>query len=110
MFLVGLERNLDRPAGAYSQDERFYDEARVDVRAIQVRAAAQTANERTIEQLALLAKNLDALEALHREGFETAAEFDPLRRGFEATFTAILKLELAKKRGDAGDRSDEARE
>ena len=50
-----------------------------------------------------MAENLERLETAHREGMESE-EVELFRRGFEQSFRAILKLELAKKewRKDSG--------
>jgi hypothetical protein len=99
-FLIGLERNAGKPAGAYEANVKFYDEARVDLSSIRVRAAAIPKNDITLQQIDLLAENLRLLENLHKQGIP-AGQVAPLRSAFNAGFTAILKLEIAKKRGDS---------
>lgn len=99
-FLVDIQRKVGTDRAAYSNHSEFYDEVRVDLSAISVRAAAREKNEITIEQLDLIQKNLDNLEKLHELGFSSAEEIEPLRKAFNASFTAILKFELAKKRGE----------
>ena len=99
-FLVDIERKVGTDDAAYSNNTEFYDEVRVDISAIRVRAAAREKNEITLEQLDLVQKNLDNLEKLHELGFNSPEEIEPLRKAFNASFTAILKFELAKKRGE----------
>lgn len=98
-FLAALERTAGTPEGRYACHAEFYDEARADLRAIRARAEAVPRNELTAGQLRLVEDNLAALERLHRAGLK-AEEIEPLRRAFDAQFGAILKLELAKKRGE----------
>ena len=98
-FLVSLGTEQGQPACAYSNHQTFYREARVDVSAIRVRAAAIPQNELTVEQLRLLDDSLDKLEQLHQIGCPSTEQLKALRTAFNASFTAILKLELAKKRG-----------
>jgi len=102
-FLTGLERNAGKPEAGYDASVKFYDEARVDLSAIRVRAAAIPQNDITLQQLDLLADSLGKLEELHKGGLGRD-EIRPLRSAFNSSFTAILKLELAKKRGDAVDK------
>ncbi len=79
---------------------------KVDVSAIEVRAAAIPQNGPTVKQIGLLSDSLEALEKLHQtksklgKGRDCLAEDElkPLRRNFNTSFTAILKLEIAKKR------------
>jgi hypothetical protein len=99
-FLVNLERNFGTPEAAYEHHTEFYDQTKVQLSAIRTRAAARPKNEETVQQLDLLASSLASLEDLHELGFEDVAEFEPLRNAFQTSFTAILALELAKKRGD----------
>ena len=102
-FLVRLEGQSKPPECSHENHRRFYEEARVDLSGIQVRAGAIPQNEKTVEQLALLASSLGSLEKLHRLKSPQAAcmdadELAPLRINFNTSFTAILKLELTKKR------------
>ena len=99
-FLTGLERNAGQPEAQYGANAKFYDEAKVDLSAIRMRAAAIPKNDITLKQLDLLADNLDNLEKLHKIGLPRE-QIKPLRSAFNTGFTAILKLELAKKRGES---------
>lgn len=100
-FLTKLERTAGTPAGAHGAlGMNFYPEAMVDTRALMIRARAIPQNEITVEMLDLVAKNLGLLEELHKAGIGAPEQVAPLRAAFDAQFTAILRLELAKKRGD----------
>jgi hypothetical protein len=97
-FLTFLERNAGKAEAQYDANKEFYDEVRIDLSAIHVRAAAIPKNDITLRQLDLLRDSLDNLEELHKMGL-TRKQIEPLRSAFNSSFTAILKLELAKKRG-----------
>lgn len=98
--LVALETVEGVPECKYEKHKQFYDEAKVDVSAIAVRAAAIPKNEITTEQTVLLSNSLESLEKLHKIACLTKDQIKPLRTQFNSSFTAILKLELAKRRGE----------
>lgn len=98
--LVALEAVEGLPECKYEKHKQFYDEAKVDVSAITVRAAAIPKNEITTEQSILLSQSLVSLEKLHKIACLSKDQIAPLRTQFNSSFTAILKLELAKRRGE----------
>ena len=126
MHLIGLERNIikkealeenlqtepdeemrtryqeeiEKAKGEIEYDTHveFYDGLTVDLSYLQVRAASVPKNEITLDQIRLLRENLMNLRKIHRMGI-SKNDIPPLRNGFSAGTAAILKLELAKKRG-----------
>jgi len=108
-FFVRLERSYGSPACVLDHHKSFYDDSSVELSGIRVRAAAMKNNRITTEQIELLSKSLGTLEQLHRiksnrepgKNCLSREEIEPLRNSFNASFTAILKLEFAKKRGEA---------
>lgn len=98
--LVVLEAVDGLPGCKYEKHKQFYDEAKVDVSAIAVRAAAIPKNEITTEQTILLSNSLYDLEKLHKIACLSKDQIGHLRTQFNSSFTAILKLELAKRRGE----------
>jgi hypothetical protein len=98
--LVALEAVEGLPECKYEKHKQFYDEAKVEVSAIAVRAAAIPKNEITTDQANLLSGSLESLEKLHKIACLTKDQIKPLRTQFNSSFTAILKLELAKRRGE----------
>lgn len=98
--LVGLEAVDGLPECKYEQYKQFYSEAKVDASAIAVRAAAIPKNDITIKQTLLLTNSLESLEKLHKIACLSKDQISPLRAQFNSSFTAILKLELAKRRGE----------
>ncbi len=95
-FLVKLERTCQTPEGSYAQNLSFYDEAKVELSALQSRAAAIPQNKLTSDQLALLQDSYDKLEAQHKRGF-TPLVVAETRKLLDSQFTSILTLELAKQ-------------
>jgi hypothetical protein len=92
------------PDCLYANHTAFYDEARVDVSALAVRANSHDLNAPTIGQVESLRSSLDDFEKLHqlasaRPRCLSSAEMSPIRRAFDSILAAILKLEMAKKRG-----------
>lgn len=98
--LVSLESLEGLPECKYDKHKAFYNEAKVDVSAIEVRATAVPKNEITTQQTQLLARSLESLEKLHKIACLSKDQIKPLRSSFNSSFTAILKLELAKRRGE----------
>jgi hypothetical protein len=95
--LTSLERQVGTDAAAYANYVKSYDELRVDLRVLRARATAIPKNDRTVEMLTLLTDNLAKMEQLHQRGL-SAQDIPPLRTAFNEACTAILKLEIAKKR------------
>lgn len=96
-FLIKLERTCQTPEGAYSQHVSFYDDAKVELSALQVRADAIALNKLTSDQLKLLQDSFKKMEEQHKKGF-TPIVVIKTRNLLNSHFTAILKLEVAKKR------------
>lgn len=99
-FFLSIESQEGLPECTYENHMAFYQEAKVSVSAIELRARAIPDNDITIKQIVLLKENIEMLEQLHKLGCLSKEQVKPLRINFNSGFTAILKLELAKKRGD----------
>jgi low affinity Fe/Cu permease len=95
-FLIKLERTCQTPEGAYAQHVSFYDEAKVDLSALQVRADAIALNKLTSEQLKGLRDSFEKIEAQHKQGL-TSILVAETRKILNSHFTAILTLEVGKK-------------
>jgi len=99
-YFVKLERVISTDDAKYEKFKYFFDGAKVDINTLQVRAAAIDKNEIVIEQINLIQKMLNDLEALHKIGFSTIQQITPLIQPFNAAFTAIIKLQMGLKRGE----------
>ena len=97
-FFLTVESQAGLPECKYSNHTQFYQQAKIALSAISVRVKAIEANELTIEQVELLQDSLSSLEQLHQLGCFTPDQVTNLRNNFDSSITAILKLELAKKR------------
>jgi len=104
-FFTKLERATSYDEVSYLKSTSFYDDIRADLRTMRVRAGAVPKNSLTVQQVDLLIQNIDALEKIHKlhdpqQKLFTAEELAPMRTAFSQQFMAIIKLELAKKRGE----------
>ena len=96
----------EMPACLHTNHKGFYDEARVDASALSVRANSHELNAQTLGQVDALRSSIDTFESLHKLASEatparclSGRELSPIRRALDQTLGAIMKLELAKKRG-----------
>ncbi len=98
-FLITVDSQTKTPKCKYQNHTQFYQGSKVAISSIEVRANAIDKNEKTVKQIGLLKDSLASLENLHRWGCFTHSQVQSLRSSFNSHITAILKLELAKKRG-----------
>ncbi|HEX8572819.1 MAG TPA: hypothetical protein VF759_08715 [Allosphingosinicella sp.] len=94
------------PDCLYANHKAFYDDARVDASGLAVRAASHELNSETIRQVEALTGSINDFEQLHMLASNASTprclgsmELSPIRRAFDQTLGAIMKLEIAKKRG-----------
>lgn len=94
------------PDCLYANHKAFYDDARVDASALAVRASSHELNSETIRQVETLTDSINTFEQLHMSASNAptprcmgSMELSPIRRAFDQTLGAIIKLEVAKKRG-----------
>lgn len=99
-FFVSIESQESLSECKYDNHKEFYKDSKVAISGIEVRAKAIPKNEITIEQVGLLSDSLISLEKLHKIDCFTSDQVSSLRNSFNSSITAILKLELAKKRGE----------
>jgi hypothetical protein len=102
-FLLDMEAKAGTPAGEFGAHRAFYDAVRVDLIVLRTRAQAVPKNALTVEQFDLLGSSLEKLRELHERGGANGLPrevVEPSRTALGAQFVSILKLELAKKRGD----------
>lgn len=98
--LFGLQTLASGPGCKYDMHKAFYEEAKADVSAIEVRAGAQPNNDLETQQVQLLANSLESLEQLHQIGCISPEQIKPLLIQFNVQFTSILRFELARRRGN----------
>ena len=96
-FLIKMERIAETPEGAYTKHIGFYDEVKVDLSLLKVRADAIAQNDLTSKQISLLQDSFKSLEEQHKKGLK-AVMIESIRQSLNTQFTAILKLEVSKER------------
>jgi hypothetical protein len=96
-FLIKMERIAETPEGAYTKHIGFYDEVKVDLSVLKVRADAVALNDLTSKQIGLLQDSFKSLEEQHKKGLK-AVMIESIRQSLNTQFTAILKLEISKDR------------
>ena len=99
IFFVTVKSQVGLPECEYDNHEKFYRDTEVAMRMIELRAKALQKNELTTEQVSLLHNSFNQLQSLHKGDCLSEGQIENLRRAFNSSFTGILKLELAKKRG-----------
>ncbi len=75
----------------------FYQTSSVALSGLLVRAKALPRNGVTVEQLLLLQSSFESLAKLHGLGCLSPVQVADVWRSFDASFSVILRLELAKK-------------
>ena len=96
-FLTQIERQRGSSPEDYRNQTKFYDDAKVMLSGILVRAQALTKNIKTVQQIEILQQQFQKLEQDHKTIGISQAAVPQLERAFNRTFTAILTLEVAKK-------------
>lgn len=99
-FFVNLESQVGTEEADYENHVQFYKDVKVDVSAIRLRASAIPKNEITLKQVSFLEENIKLLEDTHKEGIAHIDVIKVPRDDFNTALSSILKLELAKRRGE----------
>lgn len=84
----------------YKHYNSFYRDVKTALEGLQIRANAIDKNELVQQQLILLAQQLADLETLHKKGFSNTAVLQSAQEACNRSFTAIIRLQLALKRGE----------
>lgn len=98
--LTNLEAKAGTPAAEYAANVDFYNTYLVDVRSLEIRARSRPKNDITIQQLPLIIDSTDELRAAHEDSPLPKEAIPTYRDLFNQAWGAIIKLELAKKRGE----------
>ena len=83
----------------YSHYLSFYQNSKASMSSLLVRARAMADNNLTVSQLELLSSSYVNVAQLHKLGCFSTAQVNELWTSFDTSFSAILKLQLAKKYG-----------
>jgi hypothetical protein len=101
-FVHKMEATAGTPAGTYSSNAAVYDDFRTDLSSLEIRARAFDLNSGTIKIIESIRTNVDNLENLHKTGGARGLRkeiAEPALSALNIQFTALIKAELAKKRG-----------
>lgn len=96
-FFTKIERQGGSKPEDYKNHSNFYDDSKVALSGILVRADAIATNTKTVDMLRKLNEQLQLLEARHQKDGISAAVATDNAKSFNRTFGAILTLEVAKK-------------
>ncbi|MGD0233773.1 MAG: hypothetical protein ABSC55_04460 [Syntrophorhabdales bacterium] len=96
-FLTTIERQGGSGPEDYKNHTKFYDDAKVALSGLSVRAGALASNSLTVRELEILDQQFQKLETDHRNIGIPQAAVPQYEEAFNRTFTAILTLEVAKK-------------
>jgi hypothetical protein len=96
-FLTSL---VATPQPPYAEKRQFYTDYEVKLRSVLLRAQSHPKNQLTVQQIDLMMKNLGELQQAHEAGPMDPAMVATMRNLFNLGWQAIIKLELAKKRGE----------
>ena len=103
-ILIDLEQNPRLPKKEYKQFQETYKAIHLELSDLELRASAIPKNHRTQKQIALLAQTVKKFEALHqldfgRTPYGKQEAIKTSKVSIKHSLSAMLKLELAKKRG-----------
>lgn len=101
-FLIKMEGSAGSSEGEYINSRSFYNEARVEISAMRLRAEAIPENKITVQHINEIEKNIENLRLLHEKRGQKGLTKDltePVRAIINIQFKAMLTLEFAKKRG-----------
>lgn len=98
-FFVQIESQISTNKATYENHKKFYEDVKVDIKSLSIRASAIDKNEIVQTQIGLLSQMTEDLEKLHKIGFSSTEQLKAVEQPFNAAFTAIIKLQLGLKRG-----------
>lgn len=96
-FFTKIERQGGSNREDYKNHTKFYDDAKVTLSGLSVRANAFTNNNLTTAQLVVLNEQFSDLEQTHMKIGISKEAVPEYEKALNRTFTAILTLEIAKK-------------
>lgn len=99
-FFVEIKEVIGTEQAQYKHYNSFYRDVKTALEGLQIRANAIDKNELVQQQLVLLAQQLADLETLHKKGFNNTAVLQSAQEACNRSFTAIIRLQLALKRGE----------
>jgi hypothetical protein len=103
-YFVKLENSVGTKESSYKNYEEQFEQIKIDLNTLEVRAKAIDKNRIVIKQVEELKNMIANLEKLHKSfgenGYQSYDLIKPNLNSFNIAFTAIIKLQLALKRGE----------
>lgn len=102
-FVHNMTILAGQPAGAYEGNRSFYANTAARISTLKLRAQVQGVDDTTTKLLDELSGNLDLLRELHEMRGDAGLPkqlADPALSAIEINCLAIIKFEVAKRRGD----------
>jgi len=96
-FFTKIERQGGSLPDDYKNHSKFYDDSKIALSVLLVRASAISNNIKTVKELESLSQQFKKLEEDHKKFGIPQAAVPQLEFAFNRTFRAILTLEVAKK-------------
>jgi hypothetical protein len=101
-FVDKMTALAGKPEGTYAANTAFYADLKASVATLKMRAQAQGKNEVTVALVAELSTNVENLRRLHEGSKDAglpAVLASPALSAIEVNCAAIVKFEVAKRRG-----------
>jgi hypothetical protein len=101
-FLDKMTTVAGKPEGTYAANTTFYSDLKASVATLKMRAQAQGKNEVTVALVGELGTNVENLRRLHESSKDAglpAVLASPALSAIEVNCAAIVKFEVAKRRG-----------
>ena len=101
-FLVKVARQGGSSAKDYGKFTDFYDQEKVAISGLEIRAGVLSNNSRSLQEIEKLKSILSDMENRHKTNGLNAIDVDQFDRALTRVFRAILTLEIAKKEPSSG--------
>ena len=102
-YFIKLENSVGTEESSYDNYKDQFEKIKIDLNTLEVRAKAIDKNRIVTEQIKELQKMITNLENLHKsfgeDGYQSYDLIKPNLNSFNNAFIAIIKLQLALKRG-----------
>jgi hypothetical protein len=102
-FVGKMETLAGKPEGTYEANKASYPELSAELSSLRMHAAQTPLNDSTVKSLDELIGSIERLRQLHASGGDKGlfpALADPALKAIEVQCESIVKLEIAKRRGE----------
>lgn len=102
-FVGKMEALAGKPEGSYEANKASYPDLNAELSSLKMRATQTPLNDSTVKSLDELIGNVEQLRKLHDSGGDKGlfpALAEPALKAIDVQCESILKLEIAKRRGE----------